>query len=440
MVSKKKASKTKATKGKAGTTDPKGTKALADDKIVVPRVAPATHTTEGPEGAELHKAIQSLMGQINKGKDHNVMAFASDVPNTYEVRRPSGIMQLDADTGGGLPAGTLNYLSGPDGSGKSMLLQRYMLMHQKLYGPQASIALAATEGGFDFRRALNIGLRVSVPDEVLTQWNSERLQLQMDPYTEEEWMGFKQQIGAFVLLRGATGEEVMEAMLDSIRSKLFGIVALDSVNALMPAANAEKDVEEENKMAALATLVTKFMARYMPIATGLEGANYTTTIFTAQVRSNPKKAEAAAFLRKYVKDWSATGAWAARHTKSIDITVWNGEKLTKSIGGSAVTIGKETKYVLEKGKHGTHEGIHGSYKYFHEEYLPSGIDDLDTVMIEGMRNGIIREQNGRVSAGNVASGVANLPTLRRMMEIDFDFELAIRREILAARGIMCLYR
>lgn len=443
-ASTKKKSGTKASSKKKTAKSKRDPKPLKDEDIKIPEVAGSPmlshRTTTGPEGAELHRAMKSLMGEINKDKPHKVMATAAEVPNTYEVRRPSGIMQLDVDTGGGLPAGTLNYISGPDGAGKSWLIQRYMLMNQKLYGAQSALALGLSEGGFDFKRALNMGLKVAVPDETINHWNISRQQMGMPAYTKEEWVGFKEQTGAFMIIRGATGEEVMTGVLEAIRSKLFSIVALDSVSALIPQDNASKDLDEENRMAAHASLVTKFMLKYMPLAVGLEGANYTTTIFTAQVRANMQKAQASSFMQKFLKDWAAGGAWAARHAKSIDIVVWNGGKVERSVGGNKKTVGKVSKYELLKGKHGTHEGIQGEYKFFHEDYLPPGIDDVDTVMVEGMRCGVIKERNGAVVVNNTADGIVNLPTLKRMMEIDFDFELAVRREVLASKGITCLYR
>jgi len=391
--------------------------------------------------------MRGLVGQINKSAEHPIMAFAADVPNTYELRRPSGIMQLDIDTGGGLPAGTLCYIGGPDGAGKTFLTLRYMYMHQRLYGDQAAIAYGISEGGFDFRRAINMGLKIAVPDEIIEQWNTERQNRGFVPYTQEEWLGFKEQLGEFMLIRGATGEELMEAILASIKSKLFGIVALDSISAILPAADAGKDFEDPNKVAARASLVTNFMTKFCPLIAGVYGPNYTTTIFTSQVRANQQKSQAPSYMQKYLKDWSVTGAHMARHTKSIDINVWNGEKIEKTISGEKRRVGKVSKYELVKGKHGTHEGISGEFQFFYEDQLPKGVDDIDTIMVEGMRHGVIVEKSGQVAIikpetkeATGIEGIPNLPALKRMMEVDVEFEMAVRREVLAAKGIMCLYR
>lgn len=403
-------------------------------------------TTNSPKGTELHNKMRALMGQINKDKDHKVMAFAEEVPNAYELRRPSGIMQLDMDTGGGLPAGTLCYISGPDGAGKTFLALRYLVMHQKLYGDRASIAFACAEGGFDFRRAINMGLKVNVPNEIIQQWNQERQQRGFPPYTKEEWASFKQQIGEFVLLMGMTGEELLQAILEAVRSKLFGIIALDSVSALQSQADSDKDMDEAAKRAAQAGMLTYFMQKYAPLAVGIEGVNYTTLLFTSQVRANQRKAEAASFMQKFIKDWSEVGAWAARHTKAIDVCVWGGEKI-KAKDEKKVAIGKVAKYELLKGKHGTHEGITGDFNFYHEDTLPAGIDESETVLIEGMRRGVIVEREGTVTVINPENGqptwvqgAPNIATLKYWMDTNFELQLAVRREVLASKGIMCLYR
>lgn len=453
MASKKKASKKKTSGTTKTSTKQKATKAktpklVKDEDLVLPETRKETYrAVNGPKGAELKSVIRNLAGQINKGKDHKVIASAEDVPNTYELRRPSGIMQLDIDLAGGAPGGTLVYMSGPDGSGKTFLTMRFMLMQQLLYGDQCALAFAGSESGFDFRRARNMGLKIAVPDELIMQWDQEQQLRGFPAYTKDQWLSFKEQTGEFELVRGFTGEEILTGVLELYRSKVFNIIALDSVSALQPSANAEKELDENNKMAAHASMVTDFMKKFMPLTTGLEGANYSNLIFTAQVRSNPKKSEAPSYMAKYMKEWSATGAWAARHTKAIDINVWDGEKIKGTVAGFKENIGKVTKYEFVKGKYGTHDGITGEYKFFHEGTLPAGVDAAETVMVEGMRNGVIIERNGSVSViktdsqGDVLlSGIPNLPTLKRMMEVDFEFELAVRREVLASKGIMCLYR
>src|SRR3989304_6645923 len=67
------------------------------------------------------REVLAIMNKINREAKKNVIRFAEDAPNTYYVRRPSGILQLDIDCGGGLPAGGFTTISGSDAAGKSFL-------------------------------------------------------------------------------------------------------------------------------------------------------------------------------------------------------------------------------------------------------------------------------------------------------------------------------
>ena len=447
---KKNADPKKAAAAAKKTKAPKTSRALSDEELVIPQVAGASiaPASRGPSGAALHTAMREFIASENSHYEgHKVIEHASNVPNTYELRRPSGIMQLDMDTGGGPPAGGLTYISGPDNAGKTFLILRYMLMHQRLYGDQSSLAFACVEGGFDFKRALNMGLKIAVPDVTIAQWDTERQQRGFPPYTKEEWQSYKQQAGEFVIIGGPTGEAVLQTTLSCIQSRLFGIVAVDSVSIMLPEADADKDIDENEKRAANASLITKFIKHYTPLTSGLDGLNWTTLLFSAQVRANDAKTSAPAHMQKYLKEWATTGAYAAKHGKLLDICMWSGAKLDKQVNGQRVIIGKQTKYELLKGKAGAHDNVTGEFPFYYDFHYPAGIDHLDTVITCGLKAGVIVEKDGKISVIQPDTGrvseIRDIPGMRnfkRMMEIDVDFEMAVRREILASKGIMCLYR
>lgn len=443
----KKGSKKKAVTKKA--TKKKAPRQLSDEELDIPKVpgssiAPASG---GLSGAALRGALREFVASENSHYEHKVIEFASNVPNTYELRRPSGIMQLDLHTGGGIPAGGLTYVSGPDNAGKTFLILQYMLMHQRIYGEESAIAFACVEGGFDFKRAIKMGLKIAVPDAVIDQWSKERVQRGFPPYTKEEWASFKQEMGGFLLIGGHTGEEILQTTLNSVRKRLFGIIAVDSVSIMLPEADADKDLHEANKRAANASLITDFIRQYTPLTSGLDGLNFTSLIFSSQVRSNSAKATAPSHMQKYLKDWASTGAYAGKHGKLLDICVWSGGKIDRQVNGKKTIVGKQTKYELLKGKAGAHDNVSGEFPFYYEDYYAPGVDIYDSVIVEGVRNGVIVEKNGLITVmqpeTNQPSEIRNVPgfrNFRRMMEIDIDFEMAVRREVLASKGIMCLYR
>lgn len=392
--------------------------------------------------------IRGLMNQLNDNKEgKKIIAFASDVPNLYALRRPSGHMQLDIDTGGGLPAGGICYIGGPDNVGKTYLMYLYMAMHQRLYGDNSCIGIACAEGAPDYVQAIKAGMKITIPDEIIEQWNRVRLERGIPRYSEEEIAYFREQTGQVFIIRGNTGEEIMDAILDCVRTGAFGIIGLDSVSALLPAADADKDMDDEQKRAANAGLVTKFLLHYSPLTTGINGLIETTLIFISQVRANQERANAPSHIQKYIKPHVATGAWAGKHWKLIDLMLDDGDRIWKEINGQKCIVGKVVKWELEKGKAGTHDNIRGETEFTYAEYGGRGFDLTDSIVRAGMRLGILVERNSKIhllrpETGEVSDikDVPNMKSFKKMIDADFEFELTVRRELLAAAKLQCLYR
>ena len=74
-------------------------------------------------------------------------------------------------------------------------------------------------------------------------------------------------------------------------------------------------------------------------------------------------------------------------------------------------------------------------------------DDLQSIVSAGFRYGSIQEKAGLVTVcrgtGEPVEGLVDLAGIDRLIAImkeDFEVELFIRREVLAASGIRCTYR
>jgi RecA/RadA recombinase len=405
--------------------------------------------------AEIRRGIAQFRAKENKSaKGAPVVASIEDVPNTYFLRRPCGIMQLDIDTGGGLPAGGLCYVSGPDNAGKSYLLAKYIAMNQRLLGERSAVAIGLSEGAPDHWFWRKAGVKVAIPDAMIEEENKYRKDHGLKTFSKEELKELKTQVGEIAILRHATGEKLLETVLGAIETKCFDIVGLDSVSALLSESEATKDLDENPQQAAVATSMTRFFQHYLTNTTGFYGRNDTTVIFTAQARSNRKKSEAAAHFAKYMKDWTTQGAWAARHGKLIDITVWSGGKEKEEVKGAnelegeknkrRVAVGKDICWEISKGKAGTHDGITGEIGFSYDTMT----DDLRSIVAAGFRYGSIREKEGlitviRRATCEVIEGMQDLAGVDRLTELmreDFETELFVRREVLAAAGIRCTYR
>ena len=202
----------------------------------------------------------------------------------------------------------------------------------------------------------------------------------------------------------------------------------------------------------IATMVGEFFKRYIPFTTGLDGVNPTTLLMTQQVRANNAKAEASANIQKYIKDWTVTGSYAAKHFKLVDLILTDGSRQKASISNvGTVVVGKTLKWEFEKGKAGARGNTVGEVQYRYllndgTQFLP-GVDFIGTVVDSGTRRGVIRRDGRKVVVVRPETGevlgdytVSSVAALKKCMEVDTEFELGVRREVLAAAGVQCLYR
>jgi RecA/RadA recombinase len=389
-------------------------------------------------------AIDAIASQYNT-KDKLLVARADEVPNPYILRRPTGIMELDIQLGGGFPAGGACFIGGPDNAGKTWLMLRTMAMQQRLYGERCVLAYAITEGSFPYDQAARVGLRVAIPNDMIRMWQEIRTQRGEPPYTDADINFWKKETGHFRIIRGETGEETLNVLLKIIATKACQIVACDSLHGLQSCADADKDLEDTEKRAAHATMIGKFFKKYVPLTLGLQGTNYTTLLATQQVRSNNAKSSAPAHLQQYLKDWEVKGSYAAKHYKLIDLTLSDGQVLKKGDGAARKAFGKVVKWEFEKGKAGCHDNQTGEVQFIYD--LPGHVDYAGTVIESALARGVLRQIGKqhvivRPNTGEVLDnlGFPSLKALKTVIEQDTGIETTIRMEILAAAGIQCLYQ
>lgn len=418
-----------------------------------PAAAPALKlTTESSTREEVQQSLVNPQKQVvlrdwaaSMNKEHNVVAMANDAPNVYAVRRPTGIMHLDIDIGGGFPAGGMSIVSGPDNAGKTMLIKKAMAMHQRLYGMNSVLGFAPVEGAFDYKRALDLGMVIEIPDIIIDHWNQINATIGLPSYTREQIMFFKRKVGEFIILRGSTGEETMNTVLEAVKLNQFGIIGVDSFSILLSRHDEAKDVGETPMRAGNANLMTDFLKKYTPHTTGIFGPNYTSLIGVMQVRANADKAQASTFMQKFIKDWKPTGAYATRHGKLVDLQVWEGAKIERTVHSQKIIVGKVVNWKVEKGKAGCHDNASGQFDFIYD--MPGGTNDIESIIICGVRQGVFVEENKKVQVYNPITrertnlgGFANYQEFGRVMATDFDFEHQMRLYVTAGAGLQCLYR
>lgn len=393
---------------------------------------------------EIDARIAAFEHSCNTDSDLYVVR-ASQAPNPYFLRRPTGIIDLDIDLGGGFPAGGCCFISGPDNSGKTFLMLRAMGWQQRLFGPDCRMAYAITEGAFPYGQAINAGMRVYVPTDIINQWQEWRHLRGMPLLTGEQVAELQREDvnKQLRIMRAPNGEALLSIMLEAIKTNAFSVIACDSLNGLQPSGETGKEMTDAEKVAAQSTLIGKFFKKYVPITTGFTNQNTTTVLFTQQVRANQDRASAPSYMQKWIPQFvSSGGGWSGRHYKLIGLGLEDG-KLLKN--GEKEVIGKMLGWHIEKGKAGTHDNKSGDVAFYYN--IPGGVDEIGELISAGIKRGLIQTHNKQTIVVRpddrkilTEFNAPNLKVFRKLLEVDFDLELALRREILSHADKPCLYR
>jgi len=383
------------------------------------------------------------MHKINEKHKGPVVIPADEASSNSYLRRPCGVMQIDIDTGGGMPAQAFVTIGGPDNSGKSSLLYCYFAMHQRLYGEEAYIALANSEGNIDYLQARRCGWIVPVPWSYINAKQQERQDRGVPLLTSEEIADLRRGIGTNTIVEATTMEDILDVTEDLLATNLYGLVGIDSYEGLSPRAELALDSLDDHAQQALrANNITRFFQHYGPIKRN--PGHFTTLIMTTQVRSNRKKSELPAPMAKYAKDWSDdASSWALKHWRSIHLKVYSGGKLYEGPKANQHVVGKDVNWDVSKGKEGTHDGIKGSTPYY---YDPRCFDTLRSIIISGLRYGVIREYEGLLTFMNNGQpdqylcNISGPELFVQALQEEPDSEWQLRAAILAAAGVPSTYR
>lgn len=395
------------------------------------------------------RRLAALVKKINDEAGYLAIAPADETPTPYLLRRPSGIMQLDLDTGGGIPAGGLVKLTGPENAGKTYLMYLYMAMHQRIYGDRSRIVIGHTEWKPDHFQMRMAGMKVAIPDKNIDAKNRARVRAGLKPFTKEERAKLKEQIGEVYFTYAENGEVLLGNIVDMADENMFGIIGLDSMAMITPKDEAAKDFKDDRfNVRARAVLITNFHTQLHHKLNkrvrrmGEEPLNETSLILIDQVRANTDKANMQPFMQKFAKNYKESSPYAGKHASMITTLITEGKKIKATSGKyrGAVT-GKEFKWELIKGSKGAHNHVSGSTNYM----FAGGVDLQRTVLEVGLQQGIIYEKGGALFVQN-AAGVPVLDDIKggpdellEIMRKDFSLEHDIRQFILQAQGIECTY-
>ena len=195
------------------------------------------------DAAEREKALKLAIEKIEKDFGKGSIMKLGDRPSVSVEAIPTGSLDLDIALGiGGIPRGRIVEIYGPESSGKTTLAQHIVAECQKNGGIAAFVD---AEHALDPEYAKNIGVKIE--DLLISQPD--------------------------------TGEQALDITEELVRSGAVDIIVVDSVAALVPKAEIDGSMEDQ-QMGLQARLMSKALRKLM----GIIGKTNTTVIFINQLR------------------------------------------------------------------------------------------------------------------------------------------------------------
>ncbi|HZW61891.1 MAG TPA: recombinase RecA [Candidatus Babeliales bacterium] len=212
-------------------------------KETVKNIAPNQEISS--EQAFKKKALEVTFSQIDKHYGNGAVMLLGQNPNIGVEAISTGSILIDQATGiGGLPAGRIVEIYGPESSGKTTLAMHVIAQAQKRGGICAFID---AEHALDANYASNLGININ--DLIISQPDY--------------------------------GEQALDIAEMLIRSGAVDVIVIDSVAALVPKAELEGDMGDSH-MGLQARLMSQALRKLTPVV----HKSKTVLIFINQVRQN----------------------------------------------------------------------------------------------------------------------------------------------------------
>ena len=246
---------------------------------------------------ERSKALKLAIEKIEKDFGKGAIMKLGDKPAVSVETIPTGALALDVALGvGGIPRGRIIEIYGPESSGKTTLAQHIVAECQKKGGIAAFVD---AEHALDPEYARNLGVNI---DELL-------------------------------ISQPDTGEQALDITEELVRSGAVDVIVVDSVAALVPKAEIEGSMEDQ-QMGLQARLMSKALRKL----TGIIGKTNTTVIFINQLRQK--------IGVMYGNPETTTGGNALKYYASVRLEI----KRVEGLKGDGEDIGNHVRVRILKNK------------------------------------------------------------------------------------------
>jgi recombination protein RecA len=406
--------------------------------------------------------VEAWMTRIQKQpkfKGSVQVTLASELNTPYYLRRPTGILGLDIAMGGGFHAGGHAEIYGGRSVGKTYLAFQTAGQVQRNYGDAANILIVSTEIRPDKSFARKAGFRVAYSQEEVEHYAYVRSTRGMDPFTEEEIEDLMYQPGNVVIVTGETGEKSLDVAYDALEAGLFQLVIVESLGALLSSDQDAGDVGDRT-YGGSSVMLTNFMNKVYPLfimdkvtETG-KGASkqvHRSMLETTLIGINQARAIIGG-SPKGPKERAAAGAYAWKHAQliSVELNPSSGIK-----GKDGELAGRDVRWVISKGKVGTHDGKTGKYAFYHVppedpvfwsdvelDGSTWGVDTVTNIVDTAADHGVI-EVNGSWYSWEYNGELIKVQGNEKFADIlvnDEEMQDCLQESCLAAANIQAKYR
>lgn len=356
--------------------------------------SPAEEVSTEPELSEEELEFlareAALISSVTSRFGKTALRRASEVPDVFRLRRPTGIPSLDLELHGGFPAGGISQIIGEDGIGKTDLCWRCLRQQQIIQGPRYRGAMICVEMQPDFSQARFAGLKIPYTEEEVYWLHQDYPEDLVKTLIEDQ-----QAEGDTLFPVGKTAEEALDIAASILESGLFQLIVVDSIGAIQPSNMTDRELGDGAVVATKANVITNFMGKVwsyynQPLSTG--GYNETSILVLNQYREKVEMGSAMG------RDLRIGGGRALKHGKLTDLflrrTAWIRE------GDNKLIVGKRVAAEILKGKAGIHEGAVATWDFRHS----MGVDIGASLIELGMANEQIQKSGAWYSMGTTRLG------------------------------------
>lgn len=308
----------------------------------------------------------------------------------YEVVTTGSLLLDDAMGVGGYVMGRLVEIWGPDALGKSTLALIGIAEFQRQY-PGERAAYIDVESTFDKGLAAGCGVDLS----------------------------------RLFVYEPNNAEEVADAMKRMLTGGVFRYIVLDSIGAMIPEAEKQKDADE-----ATMAIQAKIVTRMVKIAAVEARRARAVVILINQVRAN----------LSYGADTTTGGGFALKHctTHKLKLKRTGTPPYKVKVDGSDHYVGHELAIQVERNKVAPprRTAIVSLFNQPSERYGPRGLDRADEAATLGLRRdvGIIEQSGAWYTITTTGERCNGRPALVEALRADPDTITKIREAAIAARA------